>query len=204
MVALFALIAAQAIPVMRVPPPTTPAPSLQIQPQVSATILPDLVVKDVRIEGDTTLHVLVANDGTTDSPPQIAMYVRALGNSIAVGSPRGGAAQWLIPQLKAGTSRWIRVPALGAPRADGLPQDDVVSLADLSSFVVYVDPYVIEATSMWRATNVAQGDPSLCKTSPEDRIKRGCVPESNEDNNTLSMDKTAIQAWNPHLGIRRP
>lgn len=201
MLALFALIGAQIVPVMR-----TPAPVVAVQPpgaiRETISVLPDLVVKDVRIEGDSRLHLLVANEGTADSPPQVAMYVKATGYGSVVG-PRGGIAQWLIPQLKAATERWITVPSLKSGRTDEMPLQSDVSLADLSSFTAYVDPYVIVATSMWSATNAAQFDPALCKTAEAQRLKRGCVPETNEENNVISIDKSAIQPWDTHLGVRR-
>ena len=199
MLALFALIAAQAVPAMR-----GPAPVIVNQPpgvlHQSLAIAPDLVVKELRIEGDRSLHVLVANDGAADSPPQVAMYVKA--TPIGFLGPRGGSAQWLIPQLKAGTDRWITVPVLMGTSADGVPYQDI-SLADLSSFTVYIDPYAFPGGGPWTATNPAQFDPSLCRTPEAERLKRGCVLESNEDNNVISADKAAIAPWDSHLEVRR-
>ena len=85
MIELFVLIAAQAAPMIRIPPvaapiarPVVTAPVPMAEPgAIMANILPDLVVSEVRVEDDTTAWFKVTNQGTADAVGRIRVFTGA-------------------------------------------------------------------------------------------------------------------------------
>ena len=187
MMGLFVLAAAQVIqrlPPVAVPPPQ-PAPVTRVGQAgevVQVQMLPDLVVKAIRIEGDSTMHVLVANEGTAPATSfGVSGNARVGGTWARPGSPGS------ITGLAAGTSQWIELSGFVAP-SGGTPVE--LSKADMVAAEADPIPIDISAFDPLRKFGGSSSG-STCST------KHGCVLELNESNNRLELAGAAIVRGKP-------
>lgn len=157
------------VEVQPVPAPAVPAAPVD---RVAVDLLPDLVVKDLRTEGDKLLHVLVANEGTA------ALGREARISAVAEdGRPMGGS----VAGLGIGESRWVTIENndLSAfPLSKATRISVTLDPPDIGGFMGS-DP----AGSMIR---------SIGGAAPERCAGYGCVRELREDNNHFIAEGDAI------------
>jgi hypothetical protein len=168
------------------PMPRAVSPNMQVAPQgeaVRANLKPDLVVKEMRKDGNT-LHVLIANEGSADT----VAVVRVSGDA-RYRSLRGRSADAYIGPLKTGATEWVEFA--------GFTDDDQSYpttprlLGDWDQVTVVVDPPAYEGT--------VPGVP----TTPSDMMAKrtcttahGCIVELDETNNSLTAATATMAAWN--------
>ena len=200
MIALF-LFAAAEVQAVRLPPVVVPPPAPQAVPRVisptviqtapgadlTATVLPDLVVKAIRVE-DGGMHVQVANEGNADAR---GFTVRA---SASIG-PRQASTMigGISPGLAAGASQWVQVVGFFPTGEPAYPPPAPLELSKATAARATADPKP-SGISGWGG-----GAPSLPGGAPKATCTDayGCIREANEDNNELRLTGDAIGRGKP-------
>lgn len=136
-------------------------------------VLPDLTVKDIRLEPNNILHVLVANIGAADAP---SFYV-LVGVSNGDFSEQGFSH---VPGLKAGQEMWLRIDKneIGQSWTPITEASGCVATVDVSTPVNNKNLFD------------QQGKPLPAGIKPH-------VVESDEKNNSLYVSKANLKAWVP-------
>ena len=186
---------AQTLPRVPMPSPTV-APMSQANvpsPAERLVLLPDLVVKEMRLEGDKAVHVLVANIGSAEAGPfRISMTGSSGRGSSHAHLPHGDDT---IPGLAAGQEIWLSFehfnPPAGEYHAFASDYKDV-PIQDFSWLFATVDEFFNASVGWGAPTNPLAG---YGQPKPRCNATSGCIPESNEDNNRLSVERTTLQAW---------
>ena len=166
MLELLLLAAAAQVQTIRLPP---------VPPTGVATIkvAPDLVVKEIRIQNDTTMHVLVANIGTGPASQRfpVRATVEIAGQSENVGSNA-------VDSLPAGGEVWVTL------RSDWLTR-----LTEAKSATAGVDLYPEPEVNSgggwvpWPTISM----PTIPGTKAPCPAPNHCVAESNEENNNYAV-----------------
>ena len=194
MLELLFLAAAAQVQTIRLPPvppasPTLPSPVV-IEPrspaEVGVTLLPDLVVKQVRVENDAKLQVLVANQGHADAMGDIDVQGDGL-----IGTLVGHSATMTVRDLKAGEERWVAI--LGWETTDPYrPATGGFPLGKVTRLTFEIDrPHAKSQFPVLVHISGVSGGKRDCN------LERGCVRESDEANNKLSVEGDAIQRGTP-------
>ena len=134
--------------------------------------LPDLKVKDIQIEGDHAIHILVANEGAGDAPMSIALRVEGSPDSFA--APSG---HLITSGLTAGETRWLSVVDFrrrtGGDLLSGERQSERTPLSAIERFVVVIDPAVILSTGLNFKSNPAYSISGACPAGRKDGAAKG-------------------------------
>lgn len=181
MIGLFLL---AALPVQTVHlPPVAPSTSTPPRPPavetVTARLLPDLVVKEIRVENDSKMHVLVANIGTADAmdfPVRGSAEISGKSHELNPGyvsSLAAGAQSWVL--LTPASSTPLTAATSATAGADLLPEQQPESTGFfLPGFGIY------PGNEAW-----------LERTLPgyKDRCAKPakCVAELDETNNSYAI-----------------
>ena len=203
MLGLFVIAAAltgQAVQTVRIPPVAAPppvmAPATPVTPviepvqsntQLAARLLPDLVVKQIRIEGDSTIHVLVANEGTA-AAGQFMVNAWANIASHRLVSPLRAT----VDSLAQGESKWVAIGGFYDDDAPTYPPPSPPQLSKATGVGAMADQPV---GSLGWADPTKSFWPSPDK--PKCNAERGCVVELHEDNNSLILSGDAIVRGKP-------
>ncbi len=149
-----------------------PAPSAQVQ---TLRMLPDLVVKEIRIQDDRTMHVLVANTGTADVREPFA--VRA---SVELSGASYDLKPIYLAPIPSGGQAWASLTTLGLPLKRATSAQAGADLLPEPKPGVFIPwPNVF-----------AQYDAMFSAAFPE--AKRcenvsGCIAELDESNNNFAV-----------------
>ena len=169
MIELIAIAAAAQVGTIHLPP----APSAQVE---AVRLKPDLVVKEIRIQNDRTMHVLVANIGTggVAEPFPVRASVERSGTSYDL-KPSYSAP------LAAGAEAWVTIDGTG------------YELTKASSATAGADllPPPAEAKSYWALWPSIFSGSSWSSLFPagKEPCKKvdGCVVELDETNNSYAI-----------------
>ena len=171
MVAFALLALAAQVQTVRLPP-VTPSPVLTVQ------TAPDLVVKEIRIQDDRTMHVLVANIGT--GPVGDYFPVRA---TVEIGGRSEDVPPGYSPPLAAGAEGWVE-----------LRSNWTVRLTQASSATAGADQFPEPKSGggyPWWPNPMAGYDSAMRAAFPgmkePCRQVAGCVTEINEGNNNYAV-----------------
>jgi hypothetical protein len=183
LLALSATVAPPPGPILRVQKPASP--QVQLAPAGPARTLrfgPDIVVKEIRRDGTSAVRALVANQGNVD----IATVFHLAAYASGPGGRAYGPAPFMLAAgpLKSGASQWVRI----GPFVTEPPVEHAVTLADLTNVTVVADVYSSSAGSWVYAVPgpASYGDDKTCSK------ERGCVPEVDETNNSLTTPVSAM------------
>ena len=162
------------------------APRIPVEParpgdfKVS-NLRPDLVVKEMRLEGDKAVHMLVANNGTANAG-KFNVLLELYGNKPG---PEITELE-TVYELKAGEEKWLTFKSPFVFLHMSPPGRSEYHLADMKSFIALVDvPSSGDAfQSMFKD-----------KTTPPN----GDVIESDESNNSRRIQKSDMAPWPPPL-----
>lgn len=200
MLQLFLLAAAQ-VQTVKLPPVSVPQPSppvtapVEVPPvaEVTARLLPDLVVKSVTVEGDSAVQVEIANQGTG---PAVGEF--GVGAMPVVDGAEGRGGGVSVRDLAAGETRSVSIPRSsfsfpGEVYYEGMKTKYLLSRA--SKVQAYVDPPVVTGTMFGPLVpkEVSAGTPCTL---------RGCIRELDENNNSLSIEGDAIARGSPGVPER--
>ena len=167
--------AAQAKPVRapRIPAQPTRPGDIKV-----ANIKPDLVVKEMRLEGDKAVHVLVANIGSAD-----AGKFNVLFSSYGDGPDSKHTESWSLSELKAGEEEWLtfKAPFKHVDTRNPFLIPVEYRLADLKSFTVHLDVHFYKDAFQAQFSDKTSGD----------------IVESDESNNTSRAQKSDLAPWPP-------
>lgn len=186
---VLAAAAAQAtVPIVRpiiIPPVTTMPPPIVAVPVDDVTVArlePDLVVKEIRIEGDTAVHVLVANEGTGP-----ASNIRVDTDAYIDGRRGEKMFPDFLGSLDVGATAWVKVTGL-VPMSEPyyVGKDYSFPLSKVNRVVVDVDP---PPGPSWMSP--PSGSP-WGSPGPKCTAEHGCIKELNEANNSLEVKGDAI------------
>lgn len=171
------------------PAPSVSAPVEMASPgKVAIKILPDLVVKDIRADGETSLHVLVANEGTADAAGEFRVTADVYAKD-KQGKPK---AVWLSG-LKMGETRWVEMSPVAVKVGGFMPGGDPFPVDKAERISATVDQQVLNLG--WNdptRTSNPWGGSSLKCTEPF-----GCIRELNDANNSLIVEGSAISRAKP-------
>lgn len=195
---LAAAVQVQTVRLPPVAPPQVPAPTPQVQvetvkPPVDASrvaidLLPDLVVKDLRVEGDATVHVLVANEGTA-AAGQFPVLVEAVVDGVE------GKKFTELDGLGMGQARWVTFNGLQFP-GKVTPESTVAAypLGKATRVRALADPPSLSGTLFG---SIAPPGTSPFGPKPKTCGLTGCVKERDENNNSLAAEGEAIARGAP-------
>lgn len=178
MTALFLVLAAQVqtVHLPPVPPTTAPPPQAPQVGTITARLLPDLVVREIRIENDSTMHVLVANQGTAAVTEMFAVNA----NAEIAGQDVAAYQSAVVDRLAVGEQKWVQVniwPSGGR-------------LTGASSASASVDsPYRRPDTGIHLNLGGILPRDVIAAMEQRDRCtaERGCVVELDETNNGYAI-----------------
>jgi len=202
MIELFVLIAAQAAPMIRIPPvaapiarPVVTAPVPMAEPgAIMANILPDLVVSEVRVEDDTTAWFKVTNQGTADAVGRIRVFT---GANIAsrVGQP---AYPDGFDNLAMGESHWVRIAGYSVRGDSGYTGTDTsFALTKATAISAEVDPPINTSVGWFGTSTGMSPEDMMNKSKSTCSQKIGCIRELNEDNNSFRVEASGIGHGKP-------
>ena len=161
------LLAAVQVQTIKLPPISPPPPTGVVAVQLA----PDLVVKEIRIQNDSMMHVLVANIGTGGTARSFPVRgsVEIAGQSENLGTAyadplAAGAQAWITLR----TSGWVRLTNASSAMAG----------ADL-----YPEPKEKSGGMVWWPTI----NPTMPGASDPCPAVPGCVAESDETNNNYAV-----------------
>lgn len=160
---------------------------------LKARLLPDLVITEVRVDGDSTAYFKVTNQGTADATGFIRVSATAY-----IGA-RPGSLQPVnlvgVENLAMGASKWVKAEGFG-PWSEPyyVGKDYAFPLGKATAFTVSVDPPPV--TSGLPGTGLGGGgwfgtDKKKCDSS------YGCVRELNETNNSFRAEGDSIGRGKP-------
>lgn len=163
------LLAAVQVQTIKLPP----VPSAPPATVAEIKLAPDLVVKDIRIQDDYTMHVLVANIGTGPASQRfpVRATVEIAGQSENVGS---NAAD----PLPAGGEVWVTLRSDWTTRLT--EAKSATAGADL-----YPEPEVNSGGGWVPWPTISM--PTIPGTTAPCPAPKYCVPESNEENNNYAI-----------------
>jgi hypothetical protein len=180
-------------PVPALPPETAPAPQSDLaRPRLNA-FTPDLVVKEIRRDGDKGFQILVGNQGNARSGDRAPVGLTLYSDVDSTESLVIGA----VEPLDAGAAQWV---PFDFERAEclmpGLDYNCLHSLyrpAMVDLVVAHVDGGIPRSAGPTTTSEWAR-----CKTD------HGCVAERDEDNNSLRMEKSDMEEFDPAAAIKIP
>ncbi len=136
---------------------------------------PDLVVRDMRIGDDATVHILIANEGTAALAGAFDVGVSAYEGS----SESGYAHEMFGQSLGIGESKWLKINGFG--RRLG-PSPPVFRFSEMTAVSVNVD--------LQQERTDGNGGGRVCTWNA------GCVVELNEHNNYFLAKRSEMKPWN--------
>jgi hypothetical protein len=201
MIALFLLAAAAQVQAVRLPPVIVAPPATQPAPRViaptvlqpppgtdlRATVLPDLVVKAIRVE-EGGMHVQVANEGNGDAKAFTVKGSASVGPRYA-STMIGGVS----PGLAAGGTQWVKVVGFAVAGEPAYPPPPPLELSKATAVSATADPPPSLGSSWGNSTPSLPGGTA----KPPCTASEGCIREANEGNNELRLTGDAIGRGKP-------
>ena len=172
MLELLALAAAAQVETVRLPPPATPPGQV-----ATLKVAPDLIVKEIRIQDDSRMHVLVANTGT--GPVGDYFPVRA---SVELAGQAYDVPPTYAKPLAAGEEAWVTFDKVG------------LSLTKAASATAAADQYPEPKPRSWLSlwpSPTGSYEAWLRTMFPAMKAPckevKGCITEINESNNSFTV-----------------
>jgi hypothetical protein len=188
LLALTAAISPQPGPVLQVQNPSPPRVRFAPGPARSIRFGPDIVVKEIRKDGTSAVRVLVANEGNADARQ---FQVDADASGPLVRATLSGVLPPIAGPLKSGASQWV---AIGPFFTIAAPQHEI-PLSDLTSVTVTADVYHGQMDMSGSLGAPAAPTPPSFGDDKSCTRERGCVVETNETNNVLTVPVSAMSDW---------
>jgi|GEM_PF-3098030 len=183
-------------PIQMAPVPMRPASAqqtLQRADAIRVNLKPDLIVKEMRIEGDKAVHVLVANNGTAASGK---FTIEMAGSSERGASYPAMTVMDSDKGLAAGEERWVKFGNFVYEL--GQPSSGLVPLNQVDVFSVQLDSYhdTDKGNGGW-FLGVPTDPTAALRPAEKNPCKPlvGCIAELDETNNSLSVSRADMTAW---------
>ncbi|HVF36962.1 MAG TPA: hypothetical protein VNA29_03360 [Sphingomicrobium sp.] len=165
--------------------------------KLAVTLLPDLVVSEVRVEDDRTAHFKVTNQGTADVRRSFGISADAYIDSRRGEAPLGSG---IGPDyLAMGESKWIAISGF-SPTSEPyyVGKDYSFPLGKATAFTVRVDPPAASTGGFFGGGGGTDLQDMFGggKKAPK-CDSNGCIRESDETNNYLKVEGDAIIRGKP-------
>lgn len=182
--------AAPVPPILQVQKPASPA-QVQLAPAGPARTIrlgPDIVVKEIRKDGASGVRALVANEGNADAG---RFQLDADGHGLGGWASLSSVFRPTAGPLKAGASQWV---ALGPFFSSSNP-DREVTLSELTEISVNADVYYGKPDMSGSLGAPAAPTPASFGDDKTCSKERGCVRETDETNNKLTVSVSAMSDY---------